>query len=378
MIFKRGRVYWIQYWREGRRIRESVKGARLGDRSEATGLKESEARRLLALRTGAIERGEAVGPKIGRLRVPEALAAVVTDYTVNRKRSLDDLEARIRNHLLPHFGGWRMSAITTDAVNAYVAQRLAADAAPATVNRELAILKRAFVLAMRAGTLVSRPHIALLAEDNVRSGFFELEQFEAVRRHLPDAAQRLATFEYVTGWRNYSEVYRLQWPAVDFAGGEVRLPPGQAKNREPRVFPMTVELRQVLVAQRAYVDAIQRERQRIIPWVWVWPDGRPVRDIRGSWKRACVAAGVPGRIPHDFRRTAVRNLERAGVPRSVAMKMVGHKTEGVYRRYAIVAAADLRDAARRLDALADTGVPATKPATVGPKSALPDGRTPAN
>jgi integrase len=58
--------------------------------------------------------------------------------------------------------------------------------------------------------------------------------------------------------------------------------------------------------------------------------------------------GVPGRIFHDFRRTAVRNLERAGVPRSVAMKMVGHKTEAVYRRYAIVSDSDLRAAALKL------------------------------
>jgi integrase len=73
------------------------------------------------------------------------------------------------------------------------------------------------------------------------------------------------------------------------------------------------------------------------------------RERRGrSWLSACKAAGVPGRIFHDLRQTAVRNLERAGVPRSVAMKMVRHKTEPVYRRYAIASDADLREAAVKL------------------------------
>jgi integrase len=66
------------------------------------------------------------------------------------------------------------------------------------------------------------------------------------------------------------------------------------------------------------------------------------------WKTACKAAGVPGRLAHDFRRTAVRNLERRGVPRSVAMKITGHRTEAVYRRYAIVSDADLQEATLRL------------------------------
>jgi integrase len=76
--------------------------------------------------------------------------------------------------------------------------------------------------------------------------------------------------------------------------------------------------------------------------------GKPIAGFRKAWTKACKHAGCPGRIPHDFRRTAVRNLERAGVPRSVAMKMVGHKTEAIYRRYAIVDEAMLREGAERL------------------------------
>lgn len=70
--------------------------------------------------------------------------------------------------------------------------------------------------------------------------------------------------------------------------------------------------------------------------------------FRRSWDRACKLASIPGRVPHDLRRSAVRNLERAGISRSVAMKLTGHKTEAVYRRYAIVSESDLADAVKRL------------------------------
>jgi hypothetical protein len=80
----------------------------------------------------------------------------------------------------------------------------------------------------------------------------------------------------------------------------------------------------------------EQEQDQLFREITELPEGK-------AWRTACQDAGVPGRILHDFRRTAVRNLERAGVPRSVAMKITGHKTESVYQRYAIVSDADLRD-----------------------------------
>ena len=127
--------------------------------------------------------------------------------------------------------------------------------------------------------------------------------------------------------------------------------PGEGKTREGRTFPLTHELRSVLEAQRDHVRELERKTGQIIPWVFVHSDGTPVRDFRYAWTKACRTAAIPGRLVHDFRRTAVRNLERAGVPRSAAMKMTGHKTEAVYRRYAIVDSAMLREAAAKLGAL---------------------------
>jgi integrase len=109
--------------------------------------------------------------------------------------------------------------------------------------------------------------------------------------------------------------------------------------------------RALLIAQRAACDAIQRERGIVVRYVFCREDGQRILCFRKAWRTACKKAGVPARLPHDCRRTAVRNLERAGVPRSVAMAMVGHKTEAMYRRYAIVAESDLHEAARKLDAV---------------------------
>src|SRR5207248_1474450 len=80
---------------------------------------------------------------------------------------------------------------------------------------------------------------------------------------------------------------------------------------------------------------VEKRTNAVIPWVFCRPDGVCIYRFYEPWQAACKAAGIQ-RIPHDFRRTAVRNLERAGVPRTTAMAMIGHKTESIYRRYGIV------------------------------------------
>ena len=214
-----------------------------------------------------------------------------------------------------------------------------------------------FSLAMQAGKLLHRPYIPMLREDNVRIGFFERQPFEDVCGHLPEHLRGVVTFAYLTGWRVPSEVLMLQWRQIDMKAGTARLDPFSTKNDEGRLFPfsMLAELRGVLEAQQAATQALERSTGQIVPWVF-HESGRPFVDasqrmreqVRRAWKAACKSAGLPGRIPHDFRRTAVRNLVRAGVPERVAMQLTGHKTRSVFDRYDIVNEADLQEATRRL------------------------------
>jgi integrase len=177
----------------------------------------------------------------------------------------------------------------------------------------------------------------------VRTGFFEPEQYAAVLAHLSAFLRPVMQFAYITGWRIASEVLGLQWRQVDFAAAEVRLDVGTTKNQEGRTFPFTPELRAVLEAQYAAHLRLARTGQ-IVPWVFfrLVAKGRRgplqakrIRRFDKAWKNACRLAGCPGRIPHDFRRTAIRNLVRAGVPERVAMQMTGHKTRSVFERYNI-------------------------------------------
>ena len=105
----------------------------------------------------------------------DAAADLVTEYQTNARRSIEHLQRRIDLALMPFFRGARMSAISTTDVRTFVAKRQEAGASNATINRELSALKRAYSLALQAGKLLHRSYIAMLEEDNTRTGFFEAE-----------------------------------------------------------------------------------------------------------------------------------------------------------------------------------------------------------
>jgi integrase len=341
-VRKRGEIYWIRYYRAGKRHEESTRSP-----------KRTDAERLLKLREGDVAKGVPISPAIGRLTFDDAAQDLENEYLANARRSIVGLRVRLKIGLRPWFSGRRMVNISTAYVR-YVAQRQADEAANGTINRELSALKRMFTLACQAGKLLAAPHIPMLQEDNVRRGFFEREQFEAVRRRLPEEVQPVVTFAYLTGWRINSEVLTLQWHQVDLRAGIVRLDPGTTKNREGRSFPFAAlpELRDVLEEQRAATTILERNTGVIVPWVF-HRTGSPIKFYRRSWIAACRDAGCPGRIPHDFRRTAVRNLVRAGVPERVAMMLTGHKTRSVFERYNVVSEADLGAGVAKLAALRD-------------------------
>jgi integrase len=337
--YLRGRTWWVQYSFRGKTVRES-------SGSE----KEQDAKRLLKKRLGEMGRGRLVGPAVERTTFADLEQMIKDDYAVNQRKSFARLNTSL-THLRDYFGLCRAVDITGDRLNGYVRDRLQQDPAPAraSVGLELAALKRAFTLARKAGKVSELPPFPTITVQNARQGFFEEGDFKAVLAKLDDDIRPLAEFAHLTGWR-VGECRLLTWAQnVDLDGGWVRLEPGTTKNTEGRAFPLRgfPELEALLKRQRERTEALQMETETIIPWVF-HREGERVGSFRKSWNTACKDAGTPGRLFHDLRRTAVRNLERAGVSRSAAMKLTGHKTESVYRRYAIVAESDLQEAVAKV------------------------------
>jgi integrase len=339
MVYQRGKVWWVKYHFRGKVYRETSRS-----------LIRMDAIKLLRKRMAEMGTGQLLGPTIDRTTFTDLETIITHDYTINARRSLGRMKTSL-TALRAFFGLSLALDITLDRLNAYVAERMSQQIAPATIKNDLSILRRAFRLAQRAGKAICPP-FPTLSINNTRQGFFERQDFEAVRLALPLHLRPVVTFAYLTGWRIRTEIQSLTWRQVDMDEGIVRLEPGSTKNEEGRVLPFAVlpELRELLEVQRQDTTQLELERGAIVPWVF-HRNGQPIIDFRKAWANACTAAGVAKRIPHDFRRTAVRNLERAGVPRSVAMKITGHKTESVYRRYAIVSEADLSEGMKKLAAL---------------------------
>jgi integrase len=346
-VYLRGRIWWIKY---------SVNGEAVHETSGSE--KESDARKLLRKRLGEIATGHYIGPDAERVTVRELAADYLNDYRINARKSLDKAERMVKrqddddneidSELMAYFGDSKAHSVGTDRVKAYIAKRLEAKAANATINRELAALKRMFNLGIQAGKIHRKPYIPMLEEDNVRKGFFEHGEFIAFRKALPDYLQAPLTFAYYTGWRK-QEILSLKWNQVDLNARTVRLEVGTTKNRAGRLVILEGELLETVQAQwerRKVVTIPGQSPTLLCPFVF-HRDGKAIKDYRDAWNEARTATGLANKILHDFRRTAVRNMVRAGVHERVAMIISGHKTRSVFDRYNIVNEEDLREAARR-------------------------------
>lgn len=335
-IYKRGTVYWIKYHRSGKPYYESSKSG-----------KEAVAKKLLKKREGEIADGKLPGIYFDKITYDELAADLITDYEINDKKSTDRIRLSIK-HLDETFKGILAVNLSSARLKEYIDTRQEQGATNATINRELAALKRMFHLGARcAPPKVSIvPFIPRLKENNVRKGFFEHGDFLALREKLPEHLRGLVTFGYKTGWR-LSEITGLTWSQVDMGQGIVRLNPGETKNDEGRTVYVDKELRAVLEGQLQ----TRRKEGKVLPHVFPNEDGTDrVKRFDKSWKTACGQAKIGPRIFHDLRRTAVRNMVRAGVPERVVMMISGHKTRSVFDRYNIVSDSDLRIAAQKQEA----------------------------
>jgi len=159
---------------------------------------------------------------------------------------------------------------------------------------------------------------------------------------LPDPINDAVTLGYLSGWRR-AEVLGLTWPEVDRTRGLITLPAERSENRELRELPLSPALA-ALIEKRWQARLVSGPNgPRVCDRVF-HRDGELVRDFRGAWRKAVRAIGRPSLLFHDLRRSAVTNMIRAGVPEQTAMRISGHRTSSVFRRYRIVETKDLLSA----------------------------------
>ena len=347
--YGRGSIYQRQdngrweisfYDQEGRRRRHSFST-------------ESKAQKALNRFLVLKETGKLDSPE-GRAKT-EHLAEAYLRYVKNSKpKSYAWADRTWRIHLEPFFGGRLVSRIGTTEIDKYIEERKAdlpqRDEARerernGTINRELAILKAMY----NHGASVNDPPIvsrvprfpAKLRESDPRSGWLTDAEYDLLQEKCKHQWLRgLLAVAFAFGLRK-AELLRLRVSDVNLRDRTIKLLPGTTKTDKGRTIKMTED---VFVRLKPCVEGKEPGEA-----VFTWADGSPVRDFRVAWGKMCDAVGV-SILLHDFRRTAIRNMIRAGVSKTTAKRISGHITDSVFDRYDIGDETDLADAAEKIQA----------------------------
>lgn len=327
-VFKRGNKWWIAYCVRGEEKRESG------------GNTQAEAKRFLKERLGQIYSGTYLGPQEERLTVNDLLDNLITRLELKGAKSIPAFVSGLKP-IREFFGFDRAVDVTPERIRLYIKERKNLGKANATINRGVTGLRQAFNLARKEGKLNHLPYFTVLPEDNARQGFFEQHEFEAVLESLPDYLRGIAQFAYMSGWRK-AEIVSLHWNQVDRISGEVRLK--TSKNGRGRVLPIEGELQELIEQRWVAREVVLKNGDTFVSPFVFHREGEEIQRFDKAWKTACKKAGYPGKLFHDFRRTASRNMIRAGVPQSVAREITGHKTYHTFDRYNITSEEDKRQA----------------------------------
>ena len=396
-IYLRGRMQWLQFYRDGLCVQES---------SKSTDRKVAE--KLLIKRLGEIANNTYVSPKIRKVRVSELAEAWLADCRIRGSRSLSDQNSRWKRRLQPFFGVKQACAVTTSMLTRYIESRQQAEAASATINRELSDLRRMFRFGLTSTPQTVRPEYIptfnLLDESgNVRRGFIEEPSYRALVAAMPGPdflwLRTLLEIGRSFGWRK-AELLGLRVSQVDMLDRSIVLYSGTTKNKKPRKVIMTEAifnlLGECIQGKQSQDFVFTRAPQTKAGAGKMDTRPTPVREFRNQWHRLCCRAGlgwmvhracydeavkelgkdnlqlsdlamVKRRCPrceekvkwsdrryvgllfHDLRRSAVREMVRGGTGEKKAMSVTGHKTTSTFRRYDITDERDLRDTAKQIE-----------------------------
>ncbi len=318
--------YWIEFYFRGKRKRE-----RIGPSKAAA---EQRLREVLKNRTEEryIEKN-----KNARVRFDELAKWYLQLPQIKAKRSYrrDTLSLKT---LGGFFSGKLVRDMTLSQVEAYRQKRLNKDSyrkqrtRPATINREIACLRHMLNLAEREGKIEAVPFKGLkaLKENNIRNRILSHEEYERLLVHCPPHTAQVVKMAYYTAMRQ-GEILRLNWDRVDLRDGVIRLRPEDTKTNEGRVVPLHPEVLNIL-----------RSMPRTIHGRVFTMDGKPLSEVKRSFRTACRKAGIEDLRFHDLRHTCINNWRLQGHDFFRIMGASGHKTMEVFKRYNTVTEEELK------------------------------------
>lgn len=317
-LFKIGPVWYVNATINGVRIRKTT-GTR--DRKEAKAFLD----RLMTK----------PGPTIANRTMREAFDELQEDFELREIKSLSRALSRLK-HIRSVIGHKLLSKLDDGDLIDFVRRRRLDGYANESIRHDLQFIGQALKIAVKRKWLAECPTIPAIAPGRPRTGFVTQEKFDEIMTYLPADVRDFAAFGFVTGWRK-GEIQALTWAMVHDTF--IHIP--DSKSGDGRVVPIAGPIREIIDRRRAAAEGDYVFHR----------DGNQTKDFKKAWRTAVKKAGIPTLIFHDLRRSAARDMRRANVPDSVAMKITGHKTRAMYDRYDIVNEADMADAIVRTAAL---------------------------
>jgi integrase len=329
----------VAYYLRGKEMRESTRGT---DQRQAEKFLQARLREVGADEIGA---RAFVTPQARRIKVHELVETLRADFAREGKLSPQNISYLKKVDMA--FGEYRAASLTREVVDAYIDKQLAEGYANGSVNRVTQLLHQCFEIAIRDKKLSDAPYIRNLKEDNIRQGNFTEEQLAATIDALPEHLRDFTRWASITGQRK-GELRQLTFSMIE--GDTLKIPGRICKNRDGRVLPLTTEMQEILM-RRAAARQIEVDGATILCNLIFHKNGKRLGQCQKEWKQAVEAANCPDLVFHDLRRFAVTALTNAGVPQSIAMKVSGHKTEAMFKRYQILVTDEVRSAMERTQEL---------------------------